>query len=113
MRQIRVKRKGYRRKDGTYVHPTTYLTKDKGATGKTPKAEQWYEPKKHTGWRKAQSPSVRRRKILNATDKRLSLHSRYVQAGRMAQSLANVSTDRATKEKARADAIYFFRKAKK
>ena len=33
-REITVHRKGYHRKDGTYVHPTTYKEKDRGKKGK-------------------------------------------------------------------------------
>lgn len=48
-----------------------------------------------------------------ATDKRMSRHDRYVQAGRMIQALANVTKDKATERKANSDATYFFNKAQK
>jgi len=122
MGKIRVRRKAYTRraytrKDGTRVKAarvpaTTYTVKDRGAKGRTPKSKRWFHPKRVTGWRKSDKPDTRRRKLLAATDKRLSLHDRYVQAGRMIQQLANVTTDKATEAKAHADAKYFFRKAK-
>lgn len=73
----------------------------------------WYLPKTHSGWRKTQSTEERRRKLMASTDKRLSLHDRYVQAGRKIQSLANVTKDKPTGSKARMDAMYFFRRAEK
>ena len=110
-------RKGYRRKDGTYVKPThvsrtTYLAKGRGKKGRTPKNKQWFNPKDHTGWSKIQPATTRRRKLLAATDKRKSMHDRYVEAGRKAQALANVTVDKRTKELASLDARYFFRKSK-
>lgn len=36
-KMIRVRRKGYRRKDGTWVKGTTFLTKDRGKPGRGPK----------------------------------------------------------------------------
>lgn len=74
--------------------------------------KKWYNPVRKTGWRKTQSASTRRSKLLNATDKRLSLRKRYVQAGRMINALANVTKDRETKIKARQDAKYFFDKVR-
>ena len=78
----------------------------------TKRKSYWFHPKTHTGWKKTQSATTRRRKLLSATDKRMSLHDRYVNAGRKAIALANVTKDPATKRKARADANYFFRKAR-
>lgn len=72
----------------------------------------WFNPKTHTFWRKMQSSTTRRRKLLESTDKRKSMHNRYVAAGRKIQSLANVTKDKATETKARSDAMYFFRKAR-
>jgi len=75
-------------------------------------SEKWFNPKRHTGWSKTQPATTRRRKLLAATDKRKSLHNRYVEAGKKAQALANVTVDKRTKELAGLDARYFFRKAK-
>ena len=112
MGYITVKRKGYRRKDGTWVKATTYKVKDKGAKGRTPASKHWFDPKVKTGWRKSQTSATRRRKLLDATDKRRSMRDRYIEAGRMAQALANVTTDGPTKTKATSDAQHFFKKAR-
>lgn len=74
--------------------------------------KKWFEPKKHTGWKKSQSAPTRRRKLLAAADKRKTLHNRYLEAGRKAQALANVTKDSATRRAANADANYFFGKLK-
>ena len=74
---------------------------------------KWFKPKKHTGWKKDQKPSVRHSHLLSTTDKRKSLRKRYLEAGRKALALANVTKDKETRKKARADANYFFNKLKK
>ena len=79
----------------------------------TKKKLYWFKPKTHTGWDKDNKAITQRRKLLDATDKRKSFHYRYVQAARMIQSLASVTKDKPTETKARADAVYFFKKAKK
>lgn len=112
MGTITVKRKAYTRKDGTRVKASTYQTPDKGQKGKTPSSGKWFVKRTHTGWKKTQKADTRRRKLLEATDKRRSLHARYVEAGRMAQQLANVTADPETKRKATADAQHFFLRAK-
>ena len=73
---------------------------------------RWFKPKKRTGWRKNQKPPTRRRKLLESTSKRKSLHDRYVEAARRAQALANVTRDAGTRRAAQADANYFFRRAR-
>jgi len=75
--------------------------------------KKWFKPKKHSGWRKSQKSATRRAKLLAATDKRKSLDSRYLSAGRKAQALANVTEDKQTAKLAGLDARYFFAKAKK
>ena len=75
--------------------------------------KKWFDPKSHSGWAKQQSPMTRRAKLLSSTDHRSSMHDRYVAAGRKSMSLSNVTTDKPTSTKAHADAMYFFRKAKK
>lgn len=77
------------------------------------KVVKWYTHNKITNWKKGQSATVRRRHLLVTTDKRKSLHDRYVEAGRRSQALANVQKDKATKRLASLDARYFFAKAKK
>lgn len=110
-----VHRKAYTRKDGTRVKATTYKQKSKNS-GKSSGKKKWFaaaKGKKSTGWKKSQSAETRRQKLLAATDKRRSLHNRYVEAGRNIQMLANVTTDPETKTKATSDAQYFFLRAKK
>jgi hypothetical protein len=62
------------------------------------------------GWKKTQSPSVRRSKALSSRPKNWTMKHRYLSAGRALQALANVTKDKATKQKAHADAMYFFSK---
>lgn len=72
----------------------------------------WFSPRSHSDWKKTQSATNRRRKLLSSTDKRKSLHDRFVSAGRKIQALANVTKSKETEKKARSDALYFFRKAR-
>ena len=80
----------------------TFLTKDKGKPGKTPKSERWYKPGIETGWRKDMSIEERRHLVLRAHkgDELASAQSM--------QALSNVSTDVKTKQASRADALYFY-----
>ena len=95
------------------IHRKGHEREDTGKSGKTPESEKWFEPQKHRGWRKEMSAKKRRAVLLSSTDKRRSLHDRYVEAGRAIQALANVTTDRETRKKAKADAEYFFGKTGK
>ena len=88
------------------------MSEDRGKPGKTPEGEKFFEPKRHTGWEKTLGESARRGKLFEATDMKKSIHERYVEAGRMIQELANVTTDVDTKVKAKDDAEFFFEKAK-
>lgn len=69
--------------------------------------------RKKTGWRKTQDATTRRKKLYASTDKRKNRHERYLQAARRAQALANITKDPETKKKARLDAQYFYRRARK
>lgn len=69
-------------------------------------AKKWYKPSKEMGWSKSQSTTTRRRKALKAHK------GSHLSAGRALQSLANVTTDKPTATKARADAKYFFKRHK-
>lgn len=80
----------------------TFLTPDKGKPGKTPKSEQWYEPGVETGWKKDMPEGKRRRLVLQAHK------GDELSSARSMQAKANVTTDRETEQKARADAVYFF-----
>lgn len=75
--------------------------------------DEWYAPKTHTRWKKSQSEDYRRRLVYDSTDKRKSRRNRYIEAGRILQQLANVTTDEETKRKAKKDADYFFERARK
>lgn len=99
---ITVHRKGYYRKDGTYVKPTTYQMVDRGQKGKTPGSKKWYSPSTTMNWGKNMPVETRRRNALKA-------HKGDVLAtARALQALANVTTDPATRREARKDAQYFF-----
>ena len=76
------------------------------------KKTYWFMPKTHTGWKKTLPAKTRRARLLRSTPKNYTRYHRYILAGRRIQALANVTKDPATKRKARADAQYFFRKAK-
>lgn len=103
MGMLTVRRRGYTRKDGTWVEATTYKVKDRGKKGRTPKGKRWYEPKTEMGWEKKQPSAKRRRLALRAHggDK--------LAAARALQALANVTTDKPTERLARADAKHFFK----
>ena len=77
------------------------------------KEEKWFSPKRRSGWHKEQKATTRRRKLLAATDHRLSMGNRYLQAARMIGSLANVTRDVKTAQKAKLDAGYFYAKAER
>lgn len=62
------------------------------------------------GWKKNQSPDTRRKNAIASRPKNWSLQKRRTSAGRALIALANVTKDKATEQKARADAKYFFRK---
>ena len=88
----------------------TITVHKKGYHRKTPKSKKWFRPTKETGWKKTQSSVIRRRKLLESTDKRKTLHNRYLEAGRSAQALSNVTTDPQTKQLSKSNANYFFMK---
>ena len=104
MAEIQVTRKAYTRKDGTPVKEATYYVKDKGAPGKTPASQKWYEHRTEMNWHKEMPESTRRSNVLAAHG------SDELAAARSLQALANVTTDGETKRLARSDAEYFFAK---
>lgn len=61
------------------------------------------------GWKKTQSTGVRRRNALASRPKNWTLHTRRLSTARALTALANVTTDRRTRELARRDAEYFYR----
>jgi len=124
---IRVRRKGHarrgyvkdvkpgvgvkiRRIKPAYVDGATFLARDRGKRGRTPKADQWY-PKgegAELGWRKAQPIYLRRQKLLVAARKLGARNAWYKIHG-----LANVTADKETKKLARADAAWLSARFKK
>jgi len=80
----------------------TFLTPDKGKPGRTPKEKRFFAKGIHTGWGKGMPMDKRRRLVLNAHK------GDALSSARAMQSLANVTTDRETKQAARADAVFFF-----
>ncbi len=106
------KRKAYTRKGGIHVKASsvdsaTFKVDDKGKPGRTPKSEQFFHPKVHMGWTKDMAASTRRSKALRAHK------GNKLSTARALQALANVTTDRETASKAKADARFFFTKHEK
>ncbi len=102
MGTITVHRRGYVRRDGTVVQPTTYQMEDKGKPGKTPASEKFFNPKTRLNWHHDEAPAVRRAAALKAE------HGDTLATARALQELANVTTDAATAHAAKEDADYFF-----
>jgi len=100
--KITVHRKGYYRKNGTYVKPTTYRMEDRGKKGRTPKSEKWYAPRTKMNWSKDMAVNTRRNNALRAHG------GDALATARALQALANVTTDRETKREAGWDSAYFF-----
>ena len=116
MKKIRVHRKGYHRKGYTrkggirvkpaYVPPTSYLVRDRGKAGRTPKSKQWFNPKTHTGWSKYQKQLTRIKHLKKGGVSNLT-------AARRAMALSNVTTDPTTKRLARSDALLLYARHRK
>jgi len=104
MPEIQVTRKAYVRKDGTQVKAATYYVQDKGAPGKTPESQKWYEHGPEMNWHKEMPESTRRSNVLAAHK------GDELATARSLQALSNVTTDSETKRLTRADAEYFFSK---
>jgi hypothetical protein len=115
--KLTVKRKGYKRKaykrkggvrvKASKVKGSSFSVRDRGKPGRTPKSQRFFHPKRHTGWRKTQSVTTRRRLMLKAHG------GDYLAAARALIALHNVTTDAETKRLAYADADFFFRKHNK
>jgi len=94
----RIRRRGYRRRDGTRVPPT--CIRDRGKPGKTPKGERWL-PKdmpKLRGWKKTKPQAERMRAL-----KRVTRQQGCRRIGRTMIAISNVTTDLETKKKLRDD----------
>ena len=66
------------------------------------KGVKWFEKGKPTGWQKGDTQAQRRRVALASHKGNLLATARSLMA------LSNVTTDNATRQKARADAQYFY-----
>jgi hypothetical protein len=97
---MKVTCKAYTRSDGVKVKATTYKVASE-------KDKKWYNPRVHTGWRKGDPATTRRRRAIIAHG------SNRLAAARALQALANVSVDPATKRLAALDARYIFAMYKK
>ncbi len=64
---------------------------------------------KKWGWKKTQSAGIRRRAALSSRPKNLSLYDKRLSTAKALTALANVTTDRRTRELARRDAEYFYK----
>jgi hypothetical protein len=63
---------------------------------------KWFEAGRSLGWHKDDSQQTRRRAALK------SRRGNYLKTARALQSISNVTQDRETARKAKADAEYFF-----
>ena len=105
MGKILVDRRSYYRKDGTYVRGTTYLMKDTGKPGRTPKSKRWFKVAeegrliyKGDEWH-AEDSGKKRRRILRGLAKSRGWN---VLIKRL-NAVRNVSTSRKLKKSAGAD----------
>lgn len=97
---MKVTRKAYTRSDGVKVKATTYNVASE-------KDKKWYNPRVHTGWRKGDPATTRRRRAL------LAHGTNRLAAGRALIALSNVSTDPATKKLSRIDGLHILKMYKK
>jgi|TARA_Y100000310_G_C20670027_1_gene809730 hypothetical protein len=81
------------------------------------KKKKWFKkavfakkPNTLGGWSKDKGMDSRRKLALGSRPKNWSLPRRRLSAARALQALANVTKDRGTKQKALADAKYFYKK---
>jgi hypothetical protein len=124
---LRIKRKGHHRKGyskdvrpgvgikirriaPTQVEGSTFLAKDRGHRGRTPKTKRWTTGVENikSGWRKEQ-PAVTRRMLLAGIVQNKGLRAAV---GEM-NWLANVNPDRITKILAKSDSKWLSAKFKK
>lgn len=70
--------------------------------------KKWFEPSgKSLGWSKGDGQAKRRTAAL------ASRKGNHLRAAKALMALANVTTDRETERKSRADALYFYRQHKR
>lgn len=119
-KKLTVNRKGYWRKaherrtpsgrvvkvKRTFIPKSRFKTMDRGAVGRTPKSEQWFEPKGSLyGWGKDLSERARHQALNESVRK-----DGYATTIRRLNALRNVSTDAKTDRVAKADMIYLKKK---
>ena len=97
------------RHSATTVTRKSHKIKDRGELGRTPKRKRWFDPETHTGWDKDFPMAKRRRLVLKAHGRDLLASARGLQALANVQKRINPEVSR----KARADALYFFKKYEK
>lgn len=99
----KIRREAYTTKRG--VHVPSACVPDKGARGKTPAAKRWFpRDGKPLGWKKDMSASERHALLRRKTEQRGCLDVDLALRAR-----ANVTTDRETKRKMRADSKWLKR----
>lgn len=69
-----------------------------------PKTKRWFKAGRPLNWSKDDGQARRRRNALN------SRHGNLLKTARALMALSNVTQDRETKRKAKADALYFYSK---
>lgn len=69
---------------------------------KTKPKRKWFESGKSLNWKASENQKQRRRSALK------SRKGKLLPTARALMALANVTTDKTTEKKARADALYFF-----
>ncbi len=112
MGRLTVHRKGYHRRDGTYVRPAVFTVKDRGHPGRTPASKRWF-PKggKHRlaydgkEWH-ADLGGAERRRILS----HLARSEGWTPVERRLLALMNVTTSRKLKRAAASDIEWIKRK---
>ena len=75
---------------------------------------QWFQESIHRtlgGWNKTEAPEKRRDLAIKSRPKNWKKHTKTLSAARALLALSNVSEDKETKEEAKKDAEYFFKKA--
>lgn len=97
-----IRRNAYVREDGTHVKSS--CVPDTGAPGKTPASQRWapvLKPGALGGWHKEESPTVRRGKLVQLLKK-----EPCITVLRRINTIANLTTDKETETKLRADYKY-------
>ena len=73
----------------------------------------WFKPKRHSGFKETRTTESNLRVMYTNTDRRMTRKNRYLRVGRQALALSNVTRDKGTKTKARIVAKKAFERARK